>query len=269
MTDLALWGVMPGTNRGLGAIVIGKLSVAASVTMLFAFSAWGEVDREKLLERGAAETVRLRRGESFPINPLKLTSGTLFDVTAGEDRILLRVTPDGFMQFVETGARAKVTVRGSRKNKVSFELQAGELVSVWPMIKIKLSTDTPDQVIVDASASGWAFVVRAEEVRKGGLPTLVDGSPVILTKGQRLDADIDARTKRVVFRRTGQSWPGKPVAVRAVRVHGRGAEEPTVVIVAEPTLPGVLLDREREFPWQTIPLPVLAWEVFRPPDVSP
>ena len=249
--------------------MIGKLSVAASVTMLFAFSAWGEVDAEKLLERGAAETVQLRKGESFPINPLKLTGGTLFAITPGEDRILLRVTPDGFMQFVETGARAKVTVRGSRKSTVSFELQADELVSVWPVVTIKLSTDAPDQVIVDASSSGWAFVVRADEVRKGGLPTLVNGSAVTITKGQRLDADIDAKTKQVVFRRTGQSWPGKPVAVRAVREHVREGEAPTVAIVAEPTLPGVLLDREREFPWQTIPLPVIAWEVFRPPDVSP
>ena len=249
--------------------MIGKLSVAGSVTVLLAFSAWGEATGEKLLERGAAQTVRLRKGESFPINPLKLTSGTLFDITPGENRILLRVTPDGFMQFVETGARAKVTVRGRQKNTVGFELQAGELVSVWPVTSIKLSADVADQVIVDASSPGWAFVVRAEEVRQGGLPILVDGSTVTLAKGTRLDADIDVRTKQVIFRRTGQSWPGKPVAVRAVREHVREGEAPTVAIVAEPTLPGVLLDREREFPWQTIPLPVIAWEVFRPPDVSP
>ncbi|GAG44909.1 unnamed protein product, partial [marine sediment metagenome] len=129
-------------QQGIGGIVIvkliGKLSVASSVTVLLALPAWGEAAGEKLLERGAAQTVQLRKGESFPIDPLKLTSGTLFDITPGEKRILLRATPDGFMQFVQTTARAKVTVRGRRKNTVSFELQAGELVSVWPVSKVKL-----------------------------------------------------------------------------------------------------------------------------------
>jgi hypothetical protein len=244
--------------------MISKLSVVASVTLVLAASAFGG-------EAGAPEVkevVELRPGASRPIDPLKLTTSTLFDIAAGDNRVLLRVTPDGFMQFVETGVRVTVTVRGQRKNTVGFELEKGELVSVWPLMSIELIAGDSDLIKVDGSSPDWAFVVRAEKVRKGGLPALVDGNPVTLAKGQRLDASVDPKSKEVVFLQTGQSWPGKVVTMPAVAEHVREQEVPTIVVVASPSLPGVLLDREREFPWQTIPLPVIAWEVFRPPDVS-
>ena len=163
-----------------------KNSIAASAAVLLALTALG--GEAALLE--AAEPVDLREGETFRIGALKLVRSTLFEVTVAEGRILLRVTPDGFMQFVDTGVDAKVGVRGRRGNTVSFELQKGELVSVWPVATIELSLAGAGVVAVDVASADWAFVVRAEEVRTGGLRAIADGDAVTLVKGQRLDADM-------------------------------------------------------------------------------
>lgn len=252
------------SKLSVGAPVAGFLAVITLVCGTT--TALGQDD----LSTEVKESVELRAGEAAPaIEPLKLTSSTLFIVSAGEKEIVLRVTPDGFMQFVETGTRVAVTVRGARKNTVSFELQKGELASVWPVVVIRLSLSGADKVVLGAFSPDWAFVVRADEVRKGGLPAVADGAEVTLEKNQRLDATIDEETKQVVFLQTGQKWPGEVVTMPAVAEPGRVEPVPTVVVAAEPALPGVILDRERDFPWQTIPLPVIAWEVFRPPDVSP
>ena len=241
----------------------GKLPVVLTAGVFLAASAVAAEGAPREL----SVTKELRRGASVLVDPLALTRSTIYELKAGENRVLLRVTPDGFLQFIETSAPVTVMVRGTRKNRVSFELEEGELVSVWPVVTIKISSDASDRIILEASSPGWAFVVRAEKVRQGGLPALVDGNPATLQKGQRLDADM--KDKRVVFRLTRQTWPGTAVTMRAIAEEVREPAVPTIVVVAEPSLPGVLLDRQRDFPWQTIPLPVIAWEVFRPPDVSP
>ena len=177
------------SKLSVGAPVAGFLAVIALVCGTTA--ALGQND----LSTEVKESVELRVGEAAPaIEPLKLTSSTLFVVSAGENEIVLRVTPDGFMQFVETGTRVAVTVRGARKNTVSFELQKGELASVWPVVVIRLSLSGADKVVLGASSPDWAFVVRAEEVRKGGLPAVADGTKVTLVKNERLDAAIDEKT---------------------------------------------------------------------------
>jgi hypothetical protein len=214
-------------------------------------------------------TKNLSPGTSISIEALMLTRNTVYEFNTGEKIVLVRVTPDGFMQFVETGARTTVTVRGKKNNRVSFDLQAGERVSVWPVAVLRISCDAADRISVDASSAGWAFVGRAEEVRQGGLPTLVDGNAATLTRGQRLDADVRKKGGPVTFRQTAQTWPGRSVTMPAVAEHVREVAAPTVVVLAEPSLPGVILDRGREYPWQTIPLPVIGIEPFIPADVSP
>ena len=39
--------------------------------------------------------------------------------------------------------------------------------------------------------------------------------------------------------------------------------------IVDDAFPGILPTAGRDLTWQTIPLPVMSWEVFRPPDVSP
>jgi len=222
-------------------------------------------------EGAAPSEGRTRRelapGESVLIDPSTLEEEVVFEIVSGESSVALRVTPDGFLQIVEVKARVAVAAANEAGNRVSFGLIAGEKVSIWPLGQIRVSAAT-GEFSLDAQASDWAFVVRADEVRPGGLPFRCDDVPGTLQAGERLDSDREAG--KIIFRKIGREWPGKPVLVQVPKAPPRPpapAEERRRD--GGPMPPGVIADRGRDFPWQTIPLPVIAWEIFRPPDVSP
>jgi hypothetical protein len=66
-------------------------------------------------------------------------------------------------------------------------------------------------------------------------------------------------------------WPGRLLQARVrkevpVEIP---VEVPIVAMRRREIVPGFEAAQETSSAWQTVPLPVLAWEVFRPPDVSP
>jgi len=191
--------------------------------------------------------------------------------TAGV-RLEVRVTPDGLIQFLQTSAPVGTKVVGTGDNRVSFELKPDQRVSVWPVATLTVRA-TDGGITVEAAAAGWAFVVRADDVGREGLSARCDGIPCRIRKKERIDSD--RRNGNVVFRHVAgrAGYPGSIVGARP-RKPPRQAE---VADVTGQVTPGVFVDSARDFPWQSIALPVLSWdalldlpwEVLRPRDVSP
>ena len=162
---------------------------------------------------------------------------------------------------------------GVEGNRVRFRLARGVSVSIWPVERM-LVTGGEKEFSLDVTAAGWAFVVRADSVGRRGLSATCDGAPCRLYDGQRIDADRTG--SRVVFRAMRERYPGSIVERRIVSQPAERTERPAPHIVlpseggiVDDALPGILPTTGRDLAWQTIPLPLMAWEVFRPPDVSP
>lgn len=194
-----------------------------------------------------------------------LERAAFFELTQGDKHITVRVTPDGLLQFLDADAGLDIAVRGTEGNLVSVELKPDERISIWPVERIIVRRGT-DVFTVTATAAHWAFVVRADKVRRGGLPARCDNLPCTLRKDERLDTD--RLGKRVVFRLAGRTYPGKVVRPRPKKpkkeVVGAGAKKPTHVSAEvgesapEPVSPGVIAGRARDLPWQTVPLPTVS-----------
>lgn len=201
------------------------------------------------------------------IDVLALERPTVYEFSAATARLKVRLTPDGVVEFLETDAPVDTMVRGTERNEVRFRLQPGQRVSIWPVATLTVRA-VEGGFSVDAAAAGWAFVVRADDVGARGLSVRCDGIPCKIRSGQRIDSD--RKGPKVVFRVAGgrSGYPGRIVGVTEPK---EPPPRPVEVArgVTEQATPGVLVASARDFPWQSVPLPVLSWEVFRPADVSP
>ena len=187
------------------------------------------------------------------IDAATLSRPAVFELTRGEAHLNLRLTPDGLLEFLEADVGVGVFARGAEGNLVSVELRRGERISVWPVERIVVRAGA-DAFTVYAAAGQWAFVVRADKVRRGGLPARCDDLRWTFRSGERLDTD--RLGTKVVFRATGATWPGSLVTAQP--------DKPTKKAPAqagegmpEPVSPGVVTGRARDFPWQSVPLPVV------------
>jgi hypothetical protein len=208
-------------------------------------------------------------GEKVAIEPGQLNKPAVFKIIVGEVTLTIRVSPDGYVQIVDPGVRAVVIVKNNLDNRASLDMKTNETVSMWPIAKMVIQGGS-GEFALQVDAAGWAFVIRADRVRPGGIKVLCDNMTCTLLTGERLDTDRVGDD--VTFRRIGQAWPGrlvrdikrttKPVTVAELPPSSRADD-------SRPTMPGVLSGRSSEFPWQTVPLPTISWEVFRPADVSP
>lgn len=187
------------------------------------------------------------------IDATTLGRPAVFELTRGEAHLNLRLTPDGLLEFLKTDVSVGVSARGAEGNLVGVELRRGERISVWPVERIVVRARV-DAFTVYATVGQWAFVVRADKVRRGGLPARCDDLRWTLRSGERLDTD--RLGTKVVFRATGAIWPGSLVTARsdkpAKKAPARAGED-----MPEPVSPGVVTGRARDFPWQSVPLPVV------------
>lgn len=218
----------------------------------------------------AAEEERIAKelasGGSEEVNVLALERPVVYEFSTAAARLKVRLTPDGVVEFLETTADVEMAVRGTEGGEVRFSLRSGQRVSIWPVATLKVGA-VAGGFSVEAAAGGWAFVVRADDVGRKGLSVKCDGIPRRISSGQRIDSD--RKRGKVVFRVTGgrEGYPGRLVGPRE-RV--KPPVRPSVTKEGLPrATPGVLVASARDFPWQSVALPVLSWEVFRPADVSP
>jgi hypothetical protein len=245
--------------RLLASVVTVLLTASVSAAQLGAGRA--EVER------------RVLPGGIEQIEPLSLEAPTVFNLAIQRGKARLRVTPDGFLQVLDAKVNLSFTVTGARANHAKFNLAPGDCVSIWPLESISVR-EWSSSLVVEAVASSWAFAVRADKVRRGALSVQGDGKWFKLRRGERLDTDREG--DQVVFRMISKEVEVKevpktiPRTIRRPRVPRPPApvREP-VEGIPEPVVPGVLTDRSLDHSWQTIPLPVIGWEAFRPPDVSP
>ena len=201
------------------------------------------------------------------VDVLALERPAVYVFSTAEARLEVRLTPDGLIQFLQTSVPVGTKVVGTGNNRVSFRLKPGQRVSVWPVATLTVRA-AEGGISVEAAAAGWAFVVRADEVGRAGLSARCDGIPCKIRNKERIDSD--RRDGKVVFRHVAGrvGYPGAVVGARP-RKPRKARREPVVADVTEQAVPGVFVESARDFPWQSIPLPVLSWEVFRPADVSP
>lgn len=187
------------------------------------------------------------------IDAVTLSRPAVFELTRADAHLNLRLTPDGLLEFLKADVGVVVFARGAEGNLVAVELRRGERISVWPVERIVVRAGA-DAFTVYAAAGQWAFVVRADKVRRGGLPARCDDLRWTLRSGERLDTD--RLGTKVVFRATGATWPGSLVTAQpdkpAKKAAGRAGEG-----MPEPVSPGVVTGRARDFPWQSVPLPVV------------
>ncbi len=238
------------------ALVVASLSPAAE-----------SADRANIIAQEVAA------GSRAEIVPLDLESDAVFSLSTGDARLNIHATPDGVVRLADSTVGVEVTVMGEEGNRVTFRLTQGTSVSIWPIERL-LVTGGEMQFSLNVTAAGWAFVVRADSVGQQGLIVSCDGASCKLHNGQRIDAD--RRGQKVVFRAMRGQYPGSLVEMRIVSrppAQPRPRPAPRVVMPLEGGLvnearPGILPTTGRDMTWQTIPLPVLAWEVFRPADVS-
>ncbi len=246
--------------------MIGKLGLIAACVLIACpaatFAAEALVDGAKVARDIAPDGVE-------EIDALTLEAPMTYELAAGQAKLTLLVTPDGVVTFVQTGGNVDVTVKGAEGSTVTFLLRPGQRVSLWPAGTI-LVRGVLGEFTVEAAASGWAFVVSAEDVGRDGLAARCDNVPCRIVTGERLDTD--RKGAKVVFRKAGRSFPGPIVGVSEADDRTTIAfapEDGDVDRATRAAAPGVIADVARDFPWQSVPLPVLSWEVFRPADVSP
>ncbi|MHC5055707.1 MAG: hypothetical protein ACYTKD_13435 [Planctomycetota bacterium] len=212
-------------------------------------------------------------GRQAEVRPLDLERPAVFRLSTGDVRLDIRATPDGMVRLADVAVDVEVAALGAEGNRVTFRLVRGASVSIWPVERM-LVTGGTKEFSLDVTAAGWAFVVRADNVGRRGLSATCDGAPCRLYDGQRIDAD--RKGSRVVFRAMRERYPGSIVERRIVSRPTERVERrtPRIVLpsegdIVDDALPGILPTVGRDLAWQGIPLPVMAWEVFRPPDVSP
>jgi hypothetical protein len=211
----------------------------------------------------------LAPGEKVAIEPEQLEKAAVFRINIGQVSLTIRVSPDGFIQLLDPGFRTVVVVTNSLENRASLDLKRGEAVSIWPVKRLVIKGGS-GEFALEVESAGWAFVVRADQTRPGGVKVLCDSMSCTLNTGERLDTDRIG--DEVTFRRISQAWPG--LLVKDIT---RSATETAVGTLpkdrrsdnSRPTMPGVLSDRGTQFSWQTIALPTITLVVFRPADVSP
>lgn len=212
----------------------------------------------------------LAADERVDLDLFDLERPAVFVLTTEGATMEVRATPDGLVQILKALALIRVSVQGAEGNRAVFNVHPGEQVSVWPVRRLAV-TGGKREFTVRAHAAAWAFVVRADKVGRRGLKVQCDGLGCTLLRGQRLDADREG--SKVVFRVVSPtSYPGEIVRAPTVPKDGVSDVELPGPARAGPlreAIPGVLLTSARDFPWQSVPLPVLSWEVFRPADVSP
>ncbi len=187
------------------------------------------------------------------IDAATLERPTVFELTCGEGHLNLRLTPDGLLEFLKTNVGVGVSARGAEGNLVGVEIRRGERISVWPVERIVVRGGA-DAFTVYAAAGQWAFVVRADKVRRGGLPARCDDLRWTLRSGERLDTD--RLGTKVVFRATGATWPGSLVRAQPDKPTKKAPAQ-AAKGMPEPVSPGVVTGRARDFPWQSVPLPVV------------
>lgn len=221
-------------------------------------------------EEPTVTTNDLLPGEKVAIEPDRLDDVAAFKILLGGSEITIKVNPDGYIQIYGATMRAVVAVRNNLGNRVTFDMKQEEAMSVWPIERMEIIGGSAEFVL-KIDSSDWAYVVRADHVGPAGMKVRCDNMTCTLRTGERLDTDrVD---DKVSFRRVGRSWPGTLV---------EDLTSPTRTPVATPGLPedslgddtlsgapGVLSDRNNDFPWQTVALPTISWDVFRPADVSP
>jgi hypothetical protein len=249
--------------------MVGPL-FASAVVVAFLTPAAESADRANIIAQEIAA------GSQAEILPLDLDSDAVFSLSTGDARLNVHATPDGMVRLADSTVGVEVTVTGEEGNRVTFRLTQGTSVSVWPIERL-LVTGGEMQFSLNVTAAGWAFVVRADSVGQQGLIASCDGASCKLYNGQRIDAD--RRGQKIVFRAMRGQYPGSIVETRLVSrpptsPASRPRPAPRVFVPLEGGLvdearPGILPTTGRDMTWQTIPLPVLAWEVFRPADVSP
>lgn len=186
-------------------------------------------------------------------------------------RFSMRIHPDGLVEVTEAGAPVFFSISGEGR-RVSGELHAGERISAWPVARLTAEAKrTGFSLRMEAEA--WAFTLRADEVRRKGLPLLCEGGlQARLKSGERIDSVFENRRRG--YRLAGgpkDVWPGRLLQVpRREEVPVElPPEAPLVAMRRREIVPGFEATQETTSAWQTVPLPVLVWEVFRPPDVSP
>jgi hypothetical protein len=246
--------------------VAGSLLASVSIAV-FLFPAAESAGEEDTVEQEIAP------GRQAEIKPLDLGRPAVFRLSTGDVRLDISATPDGVVRLARVAVDVEVAVLGAEGNRVTFRMVRGTSVSVWPVERM-LVTGGKSSFSLDVTAASWAFVVRADSVGRRGLSASCDGAPCRLQDGQRIDAD--RKGSRVVFRAMRERYPGSIVERRIVTRPVERREPPPRRIVlpsegeiVDDALPGILPTVGRDLAWQAIPLPVMAWEVFRPPDVSP
>ena len=242
-------------------LVLALVLVTASLS-----SAAKPADAEDIVKQQIAP------GQQAEIEPLELDRAAVFSISTGKVRLDIRATPDGMVQLVNVAVDVEVAALGAEGNRVTFRLTRGTSVSIWPVERM-LVTGGETNFALDVTAAGWAFVVRADSVGRRGLSAICDGAPCTLYNGQRIDAD--RKGSRVVFRAIRKSYPGSIVERRIVTKPTRPTRPSRPFVptsegdIVDDALPGIRPTAGRDLAWQGIPLPVMAWEVFRPADVSP
>ena len=209
-------------------------------------------------------------GTQAEVKPLDLERAAVFDLSTGDARLKIRATPDGMVRLIDVAVDVQVAARGTEGNQVACRLARGGSISIWPVERI-LVTGGSRAFSLDVTAASWAFVVRADNVGRRGLSVSCDGVPHNLYNGQRIDAD--RKGSKVVFRAMSNRYPGRIVERQVVTPRAVRPPRPVVLRpegdIAGDAFPGILSETGRDLAWQGIPLPVMSWEVFRPPDVSP
>jgi len=208
---------------------------------------------------------------SMEIDPLDFDGPSVLEFTLGDRHLAIRVTPDGLVQVLQSDAGAGVVVDGAGGSNVKFDLLAGELVSIWPVDRIVLF-DAGGRLAMNVETADWAFTVRADEVRDGGLPVVCNNAPYTLQVGQRLDTRMEGG--QVAFGITGEFLVPETVVGVPPAPPGSPAGPPAGPL-SDLDLPGAVVagvySGGSAGPLWSIAagLPTVTWEVIRPGEVSP
>ncbi len=206
-------------------------------------------------------------GGSVKLDPLALARRGVFRLTSGGKTIVLRLTPDGLLVLTGSEVGIVAEVRGTQGNLAVFDLELDEMVSVWPVDGVIVRADA-GLFTVRADCSTWAFVVRVDAARSGGLPVDCDGNTANLLPGQRID--VFGKPGAVAWRLTAEGWAGVAIiGPETPTEQDPGAREYVADVGATRIVPGVVTNPNLLQPWHMSQLSGLVdWEFQLPPIVS-
>jgi hypothetical protein len=152
---------------------------------------------------------KLPAGGIGTVAVLGLDCPTVFAFDRGGMRLDLRAGPGGLVEVLRARSVVDLTFTGMAGGRVSFRLNPGERVSLWPARWLEVRGGE-GRLVVTVIAADWAFAVRIHRLRGESLTIDCDGTPCEFKTGERLD--LDREGGKTVFRASGGERKGEVVA---------------------------------------------------------